>query len=72
MINMYKKSIRKRRMAQPVSWVNIYHKMMVIVSLYPLLWISWLFMTGVLVDAQRLFNMESMTLFISLAETVKP
>ena len=35
-------------------------KMMVIVSLYPLLWISWLFMTGVLVDAQRLFNMESM------------
>lgn len=57
---MYKKSIRKRRKAQPVSWTNIYHQMMVIVSLYPLLWLSWLFMTGVLVDAQRLFNMESM------------
>ena len=57
---MYKKSIRKRRKAQPVSWPNIYYQMMVIVSLYSLLWPSWLFMPGVLVDGQRLFNMESM------------
>ena len=57
---MYRKSIRKRRKAQPVSWPNIFYQMMVIVSLYALLWPSWLFMTGVLVDAQRLFNMASM------------
>ena len=56
---MYKKSIRKRRKAQPVSWPNIFFQMMVIASLYSLLWTSWIFMTGVLVDAQKLFNMAS-------------
>ena len=53
---MYKKSIRKRRKAQPVSWPNIFFQMMIIVTLYSLLWTSWIFMTGVLVDAQKLFD----------------
>ena len=58
---MYKKSVRKRIRARPASWPSTYHQMMVIVTLYPLLWTSWFFVTGPsVVDGQRLFSMESM------------
>ena len=58
---MYKKSVRKRIKARPASWPSTYHQMMVIVTLYPLLWTSWFFVTGPsVVDGQRLFSMESM------------
>ena len=58
---MYKKSVRKRIKARPASWPSMYHQMMVIVTLYPLLWTSWFFvMSPSVVDGQRLFSMASM------------